>query len=110
MFNCRLRDSPLKKTTQFRQILDSGELEFLLEAHNGITAKTGEEADSKRLWTGGICMSAQYGVRDSNKASWTQVLTALARQEQSSVRIVYTTGHWLNVDGLDDVLAAGSFA
>jgi hypothetical protein len=34
----------------------------------------------------------------------------LARQDKSSVRVVYTTGHWLDVDSLDDVLAAGSFA
>ncbi|NND36072.1 MAG: phosphoenolpyruvate mutase, partial [Gammaproteobacteria bacterium] len=29
------------------------------------------------LWAGGLCMSAQYGVRDSNEASWTQVLEML---------------------------------
>jgi len=68
---------PLKKTTQFRHLLNSNELEFLLEAHNGITAKIGEEAGFKGLWAGGLCMSAQYGVRDSNEASWTQVLEML---------------------------------
>jgi len=67
----------VKKTTQFRRLLDSGDLEFLLEAHNGITAKIGEEAGFKGLWAGGLCMSAQYGVRDSNEASWTQVLEML---------------------------------
>lgn len=71
------KELPLKKTTQFRRLLDSGELEFLLEAHNGITAKIGEEAGFKGLWAGGLCMSAQYGVRDSNEASWTQVLEML---------------------------------
>jgi len=69
--------SELKKTAQFRRLLESGELEFLLEAHNGITAKIGEEAGFKGLWAGGLCMSAQYGVRDSNEASWTQVLEML---------------------------------
>jgi phosphoenolpyruvate phosphomutase len=29
------------------------------------------------LWAGGLCLSAQYGVRDSNEASWTQVLEML---------------------------------
>jgi len=67
----------LKKTTQFRRLLHSEELEFLLEAHNGITARIGEEAGFKALWAGGLCMSAQYGVRDSNEASWTQVLEML---------------------------------
>jgi phosphoenolpyruvate phosphomutase len=68
---------PPRKTTLFRQLLRSPQLEFLLEAHNGITARIGEEAGFKGLWAGGLCMSAQYGVRDSNEASWTQVLEML---------------------------------
>ena len=52
-------------------------MEFLLEAHNGVSARIGEEAGFKALWAGGLCMSAQYGVRDSNEASWTQVLEML---------------------------------
>ena len=67
----------MKRTTQFKQLLQSSELEFLLEAHNGVSAKIGEEAGFKALWAGGLCMSAQYGVRDSNEASWTQVLEML---------------------------------
>ena len=65
------------KAKQLRDLLVSPELEFLIEAHNGITAKIGEEAGFKGLWAGGLCMSAQYGVRDSNEASWTQVLEML---------------------------------
>jgi phosphoenolpyruvate phosphomutase len=66
-----------RRTTRFRQLLTSPQLEFLLEAHNGISARIGEEAGFKGLWAGGLCMSAQYGVRDSNEASWTQVLEML---------------------------------
>ncbi len=61
----------------FRDLLFSPDLEFLLDAHNGVSAKIGEEAGFKGLWAGGLCMSAQYGVRDSNEASWTQVLEML---------------------------------
>jgi len=67
----------IRRTTQFRQLLNSNELEFLCEAHNGISAKIAEEAGFRALWAGGLCMSAQYGVRDSNEASWTQVLEML---------------------------------
>ena len=66
-----------KKTARFRELLQSPQLEFLLEAHNGISARIAEEAGFKGLWAGGLCMSAQYGVRDSNEASWTQVLEML---------------------------------
>ena len=67
----------MRRTTRFREILNSSELEFLCEAHNGISAKIAEEAGFQALWAGGLCMSAQYGVRDSNEASWTQVLEML---------------------------------
>jgi len=66
-----------RKTTAFRELLQSPQLEFLLEAHNGISARIGEEAGFRALWAGGLCLSAQYGVRDNNEASWTQVLEML---------------------------------
>jgi phosphoenolpyruvate phosphomutase len=69
--------SNIKRTTRFKQLLNSPELDFLCEAHNGITARIAEEAGFNAIWAGGLCMSAQYGVRDSNEASWTQVLEML---------------------------------
>ncbi|MBP7495952.1 MAG: phosphoenolpyruvate mutase, partial [Spirochaetales bacterium] len=67
----------MKKTTQFRQLLTSPALEFLCEAHNGLSAKIAEEAGFKGIWASGLSISAQLGVRDSNEASWTQVLEVL---------------------------------
>lgn len=58
-------------------MLDSQNLEFLMEAHNGISSKIVEEAGFKGIWASGLSMSAGYGVRDSNEASWTQVLEML---------------------------------
>ena len=66
-----------KKTQKFRDLLLSSNLEFLIEAHNGISAKIAEETGFKGLWAGGLAISAQYGVRDNNEASWTQVLETL---------------------------------
>jgi phosphoenolpyruvate phosphomutase len=62
------------KTTQFKQMLQSKELEFILEAHNGLSAKIVEEAGFKGIWGSGLAISAALGVRDNNEASWTQVL------------------------------------
>ena len=64
----------MKKTTQLRKLLESRELEFLMEAHNGLSAKIAEEAGFKGIWGSGLSISAQLGVRDNNEASWTQVL------------------------------------
>jgi phosphoenolpyruvate phosphomutase len=74
---------------QFRQLLYSGDTEFLLEAHNGISAHIGEEAGFKGLWASGLSISAQFGVRDSNEASWTQVLeTVEFMAEATSIPIM----------------------
>lgn len=64
----------VRRTSRFKALLLSGQTDFLLEAHNGISARIGEEAGFKGLWASGLSLAAQYGVRDSNEASWTQVL------------------------------------
>jgi phosphoenolpyruvate phosphomutase len=66
-----------KKTTAFRGLLNSADLEFICEAHNGLSAKIVEEAGFKGIWGSGLTISAQYGVRDNNETSWTQVLETL---------------------------------
>ncbi len=48
-----------------------------MEAHNGLSAKIVEEAGFPAIWASGLSISAALGVRDSNEASWTQVLEAL---------------------------------
>lgn len=63
-----------KKTTQFKRLLDSNQPEFLMEAHDGLSAKIVEESGFKGIWASGLCISASLGVRDNNEASWTQVL------------------------------------
>src|SRR5947209_19244155 len=66
-----------RKTTRLRHLLHSGGLHFLLEAHNGLGARIVEEAGFEGIWGSGLALSAQYGVRDNNEASWTQVLEML---------------------------------
>jgi phosphoenolpyruvate phosphomutase len=48
-----------------------------MEAHNGISARIVEETGFKGIWGSGLALSAQYGVRDNNEASWTQLLEML---------------------------------
>jgi phosphoenolpyruvate phosphomutase len=62
---------------QFRNLLLSEQLEFICEAHNGLSAKIVQEAGFKGIWASGLSISAQFGVRDNNEASWTQVLENL---------------------------------
>lgn len=65
------------KAAAFRALLRSPQLEFLCEAHNGLSAKIVEEAGFKGIWASGLSISAQLGVRDNNEASWTQVLDVI---------------------------------
>lgn len=67
----------MRKTTQLKNMLRSPQLEFILEAHNGMSAKIVQEAGFKGIWGSGLTISAALGVRDSNEASWTQVLDVL---------------------------------
>ncbi len=67
----------LSKSAKFRAEIQSSELTFLMEAHNGLSAKIVEEAGFKGIWASGLSLSTALGVRDNNEASWTQVLEVL---------------------------------
>ncbi|MFC0401460.1 phosphoenolpyruvate mutase [Paraburkholderia rhizosphaerae] len=69
--------SVMSRSARLRQMLTSNELEFLMEAHNGLSARIVREAGFKAIWGSGLTISAQFGVRDNNEASWTQVVDQL---------------------------------
>jgi phosphoenolpyruvate phosphomutase len=75
--NINPTSSSIKKTSQLRQMLESSDLEFIMEAHNGMSSIIVEEAGFKGIWASGLSISAALGVRDSNEASWTQILDIL---------------------------------
>jgi phosphoenolpyruvate phosphomutase len=63
-----------KKTTRLRQLVEGRDLSFLMEAHNGLSARIAQEAGFEGIWASGLAIAASLGVRDANEASWTQVL------------------------------------
>ena len=67
----------MKKCKQLKCLLKSPVLEFICEAHNGISARIVEEAGFRGIWASGLTLSASLGVRDSNEASWTQIIEIL---------------------------------
>ena len=67
----------MKKTTRLRRLLTSDKTEFILEAHNGLSARIVEETGFKGIWASGLALSAQHAVRDNNELSWTQVVAVL---------------------------------
>ncbi len=73
----KIEAPPLSKAARFRAELTSPDLSFLMEAHSGLSAKIVEETGFKGVWASGLSISTALGVRDSNEASWTQVLEVL---------------------------------
>jgi phosphoenolpyruvate phosphomutase len=67
-------NAAVKKTSRFKRLLQAPRLKFLMEAHNGLSARIAEEAGFEGIWASGLSISAALGVRDNNEASWTQVL------------------------------------
>src|SRR6202034_1992961 len=65
------------RNAKLREMLQSPQLEFLMEAHNGLSARIVREAGFSGIWASGLSISAQFGVRDNNEASWTQVVDVL---------------------------------
>ena len=70
-------EAPRSKAQMLKHALLKADLAFVMEAHNGLSAKVVEEAGFEGIWASGLAMSAALGVRDNNEASWTQVLEQL---------------------------------
>jgi phosphoenolpyruvate phosphomutase len=68
---------PLGRAASLRAEIFSPFLSFLMEAHSGLSAKIVQEAGFRGIWASGLTISASLGLRDSNEASWTQVLEVL---------------------------------
>ena len=68
---------PPTKFAALRNEIRSPTLSFLMEAHDGLSAKIVEEAGFRGIWASGLTVSAALGLRDSNEASWTQVVDVL---------------------------------
>ena len=52
----------------------------------------------------------QLAADPANRQSKLHHLLAAIAAKGGDVRVIYTTGHWLDVDSVEDVLAAGKFA
>ncbi|HYB40560.1 MAG TPA: phosphoenolpyruvate mutase [Candidatus Methylomirabilis sp.] len=68
----------MRKTTRLRHLITRPEIAFLMEAHDGLSARIVEEAGFEGIWASGLTVSASFGVRDNNELSWTQVVDHVA--------------------------------
>lgn len=71
------------KAARLKKILLEPSLSFIMEAHNGLSAKIVEEEGFQAIWASGLSISTSLGLRDRNEASWTQVIDVLEYMSDS---------------------------
>jgi phosphoenolpyruvate phosphomutase len=88
--------APATRFAALRRLITGPSLAFLMEAHDGLSAKIVEEAGFAGIWASGLTLSAALGLRDSNEASWSQVLDVLEYMADASrlpILVDGDTGH-----------------
>jgi len=55
----------------------------LMGVHDGLSARIAVAEGFEALWASGLCMSTAMGVRDSDEASWSELLTLVAAMTEA---------------------------
>jgi len=82
----------VRATTRLRRLITRPEIAFLMEAHDGLSARIVQEAGFEGIWASGLTMSASFGVRDNNELSWSQVTDHVAFMTEASAIPVLVDG------------------
>ncbi|HEV2639530.1 MAG TPA: isocitrate lyase/phosphoenolpyruvate mutase family protein [Actinocrinis sp.] len=69
---------------RLRRLLTHGAGTQLMGVHDGMSAHIATAEGFPALWASGLCMSTALGVRDSDEASWTQLLGIVGTIAQAS--------------------------
>jgi phosphoenolpyruvate phosphomutase len=64
----------MQKVRALAELFERDSLDFLMGAHDALSARIAEEAGFCGVWVSGLGLSASSGLRDSNELSWTQVM------------------------------------
>jgi len=81
---------------RFRALLEGPDLVFLMEAHDGLSARIAEAEGFEAIWASGLSVSTALGLRDAEEASWSQLLFVVeCMVEAASVPVLVDgdTGH-----------------
>lgn len=70
---------PHSPGTQLRNLMLGEKTAFLMEVHDGLSARLATAAGFEALWASGLSMATAMGYRDSNEASSTEVSSCVER-------------------------------
>ena len=83
----------MRTTTELRRLVTRPEVAFLMEAHDGLSARVAEETGFEgNLGERAHTLSASFGVRDNNELSWTQVVDHVAFMAEACAVLVLLDG------------------
>jgi phosphoenolpyruvate phosphomutase len=81
---------------QLRTLLAADEPCQLMGVHDGLSARIAVAEGFEVLWASGLCMSTALGVRDSDEASWSELLEIVAAMVDAAgapILVDGDTGH-----------------
>jgi len=64
---------------RLRALLNEPEPSAMMGVFDGLSARIAADAGFKAVWASGLCMSTALGVRDSDEASWSDLLESVSR-------------------------------
>jgi phosphoenolpyruvate phosphomutase len=88
--------APVSQGRHLRELLAAEAPCQLMGAYDGLSARIAVEEGFEVLWASGLCISTARGLRDSNEASWTELLDNVATIVDASgvpVLVDGDTGH-----------------
>ncbi|MDG4834264.1 phosphoenolpyruvate mutase [Solwaraspora sp. WMMD1047] len=77
---------------RLRRLLTYGASTQLMGVHDGMSTRIASAEGFAALWASGLCMSTALGVRDSDEASWNQLVALVGTMTQASDRPILVDG------------------
>lgn len=62
---------------RLRELLANEGIVYLMEAHDGLSARIAEVEGFEAVWASGFSISTSLGLRDSDEATWSQLLSVV---------------------------------
>jgi phosphoenolpyruvate phosphomutase len=87
-----ISEAGLSPGARLRRLLTCGAATQLMGVHDGMSARIASAEGFAALWASGLCMSTALGLRDSDEASWSQLISLVASMTQATERPVLVDG------------------
>lgn len=87
-----ISEAGLSPGARLRRLLGSGAATQLMGVHDGMSARIASAEGFAALWASSLCMSTALGLRDSDEASWNQLISLVASMTQATERPVLVDG------------------